>query len=472
MREEAKKWSLDVLQMHSALMYDTLIHSHNITTEHLKQYEFEDQEGLELPQPLKGYFAVKEVDGKKVKYFVESQFLSELPIRVNDTETLLFKESSRSKSEVLRPTNCTAFRVNPEKIFNTAKELIDTIAPFNHTRPEMWTLNKIIAIMGYVGRTYIGICSASEFGKSSAYLVIDAITKKCPVFQPRSVPGILTQITSDGNIVFDEVQKVTSEVKNVMENFALQVAGNAPIYINGARKAVGTKQRYDVSLQSITFLYNIWSNYANPEEEFFDNIWSNKKAIDSRFLKVKLEGVLTERFDKNFDIVKVAEDNKMFYMKVAKHLLFLKHQKQSNSYTRRYSRTQELNLKGRHKLIYDEITWGIDCYSESQKEYDDYVNLLNGCINSYKEMLGDQPITYHQSENKPLNVFNEPAMVVEEETIEDEPTPKPSMLEYIKSNQPVEIDKVIELYGEDNIDEAKKKGDIYESKRGYLAVLE
>jgi hypothetical protein len=252
--------------------------------------------------------------------------------------------------------------------------------------------------VGYVGKLFVGVCSSSEFGKTSIYLTLDSITKKCPVFQPRSVPGVLAQITGDGNIVFDESQEVSSEVRQCMENFSLQVGGNSPIYINGAMKSANTKPRYNVAQQSITYLYNVYNHYREPSKQFFDYIWVNQRAMDSRFLKMKFDGVLLEKFDKDFNIVQVAKDNRGFYMSVAKHLLYLKQLKLTNSYQRRYSIPMELPLKGRHKTIYDEITWGIDVYSESQDEYNKFVRLLDSCILEYREMLGETvPVVKQES---------------------------------------------------------------------------
>ena len=248
----------------------------------------------------------------------------------------------------------------------------------------------MIATMAYVGKTFMGICSQSEFGKSSIFEIMHSITQKSPVFQPRSIPGILQQITGDGNMVFDEVHKSNAETKNCMENYTLQVAGNKPVYINGAMKSANTKARYDVAQQSITYLYNLKEYYSNSEE-FFDCLFSNNQAIDSRLLKIKLDGKLLELFDKNFDMEKAAQENKMFYMKIAKHLLWLKKEKFSNSYSRRYATMNNLALKGRKKQIYDEITWMIDRYSQNGREYLNLVTLLDKCIMDYQKMVNAEP---------------------------------------------------------------------------------
>ena len=391
MRESVRRWHSIVLQTYNAQMFESLIYAHNIITESPKIYTFQDKDGVDiLDKTYRGFLAMKDADGQKTKYFLPEVLRKELPVRIETSQDIFLKESSKATSVISDPLDVTPFRIVAKKCWESNKEFIDDIAPFEHTEPDMWTLNKIIAIMGYIGKTFCGVCSLSEFGKSSIYLILDALTQKVPVFQPRSVPGVLAQITGEGNMVFDEVHDSPSDVKSCMENFSLQVGGNSPVYINGAMRSKNTKPKYDVSQQSISYLYNVYSNYSKPAEQFWDSIWSNKKAMQSRFLRIKLDGKLLEKFDKDFDVPKIAEENKMLYVNIAKHLLYLRQLKFRNTYEKRFKpNTEQIALKGRHEIIYNEIVWGIDLYSTSQEEYNKLTSLLDSCINSYKEMLGE-----------------------------------------------------------------------------------
>jgi len=414
MREEIQKFHTLVLATYQAQMFETLIFSHNIVTTGVRAFQFEDKEELELPTLLRGFLAMKDIDGRKTKYFLEEEYYSELPIRVNDYEEILLKDGSKSKSVILRPTDITPFRIKAEKCWDNDKEFVDCIAAFKHSQPDQWTLNKLIAIISYVGKITVGICSSPEFGKSSIYNTLHGITQKCPVFRPRSVPGVLAQITSDGNMIFDDIHAVLSEVKKIIEAFSFCVGGNDPIYINGALKSKHTKPKYDISKQSVTFLYNLYSNYSNPEKQFWDNIWLGKDALKTRFLCLKLDGKLEEEFDKNFNVTKVADENKMFYIKIAKHLLYLKDIKFNNTYQRRYVNGSPLHLQGRHKILYEEITWMIDVYSDSKEEYDKFIGLLNKAIQDYEQMIQFTPPVINQG-------TPQQELVVEEENVKEQP---------------------------------------------------
>ena len=464
MRQEVQKWENMVLSAYQAGMYESLIHVHNITTESSKHYSFEDEHEIELPLQLRGYFAFKDLDGKKSKFFIEEKYYHELPIRVNAYEEIFFRDSGKVRSIVLRPIDITPFRIKPQKVWEDNHKFVDIIAPFQHTHPEYWNLSKIVAMMGYVGKTFCCISSLSEFGKSSIYSIMNAITQKVPVFQPRSVPGVLAQITGDGNMVFDEVHDAPSEVKACMENFSLQVAGSSSIYINGAMRSKNTKAKYDVAQQSITYLYNVFTHYSDPTKQFWDNIWSNTKAMQSRFLRLKFDGRLEEKFDKDFDVIAEAENNRMLYVKIAKHLLYLKQIKLNNSYKRKYQVQSNIHLKGRHKICYDEITWGLDLYSKDQKEFSDYVSLLDKSIHGYKEMIGQETLHHIVPNFDPQT------------NLEEVRSDKERIIDYLREKKIATVSEIESDLGIKNadelIDKLSKEYAIFEPQRGSWSVLE
>jgi len=378
MEENKQLWMLDVLGSHNNKLYATLLYERELQSNNLKEVEFENTEKEALI--FRGYFANK----NRRKYWIDEEILKHLPIRIGEQN----QELVNKEDVVIRPLNPTPFKITPEKKYST-KELIDNFAPFKHSNPLMWTLAKILAMSGFVCRTYVCISSESAFGKSSIYDLIHFLTDSSPVFKPRSVPGVLNHINGNGNMVFDETHRCKKEVRDIIEEFALQIGGGKTTYINGAMKSGGTKSKYDCTLQSITFLFNNTTNYENPLKDYFEFIFSNNKAINDRFLKVKLDGVLTEEFNKEFDIEGTAEANKMTYINYAKTLLFLQHQKQTNSYERRFKTNSSLRFKGRRRMGFNEVSWLIDSYCDNQEQYDLLIKTFEQSIVGYDEMVAD-----------------------------------------------------------------------------------
>jgi len=378
MNEEGRKFHNEVLNLYREEMYSSLIYEHNVVSDTLKEIEFEDSLGSKS-SPIRGFFAKKD----RHKYFLTEKIFKLLPIRVKDkNEELIHQENV-----IIKPLNPTPFKITPEKKFE-AREFIDGFLPFEHSNPMHFLLMKMVSLVSCFGRTYICIASEPNFAKTSAFDVLDSLTDRSPVFKPRSVPGVLNHINGTGNIVFDEVHDCKKEIKEIMEEFALQIGGGKSTYINGALKSAKTKMKYSCTLQSITFLYNSTHNYGHKAPKiYFDFIFSNNKAIDNRFLKIKFDGELTEKFDRNFNLKKEAVDNKGYYVKFAKQMLYYQELKQSNGYERRYNTTSELKLRGRRKNILDEITWLMDMYAKDQEEYDTLYYELEKCILSYREMI-------------------------------------------------------------------------------------
>ena len=373
--ESIMRFHLDTISTHNSILYDTLIQPHHVTSDNLKSVLFDG-----ASEEDRGYFARKD----KRKYWIDEAHLEILPLRIKDTQELQYKEDI-----ILKPINVSTFRINAEHTI-PMKELIDQFCPFTHSNPDAWTLMKMVAITGYIGKTFVCVASEPNFGKTSVFSVLHGITDKCPVFKPRSIPGVLNKINIIGNMVFDEAHEVQKEIRVIMEEFTLCIGGGSTTYINGAMKSHLTKNKYDCSLQSITFLYNNVDCYKQPDKSYFEVIWKNNKAMDDRLLKLQLTGRMTQSFSRDFNIKQQAEDNKTYYINFAKELAYLQEYKKSGAYEKRYTDMKPnpmLNIKGRKLQIWNEILWIIDQYSQSQQEYNKWIKLLEDAVNDYKTMI-------------------------------------------------------------------------------------
>jgi hypothetical protein len=190
------------------MMYDTLIQACNIITDTVKEFVLLEKKLDSNKEPYyqewvaRGYLAVKEIDGQKVKYFIQEQFMSYLPIKVTETAEFFIQES-KAKSIVQVVQNPTPFKIVPQQCFDDNHAFIDEITPFAHSNPDGQTLMKLCAFQSFIGKTFMGLCSESEFGKTGIFRIVDGLTEKSIVYQPRSVPGVLIQINGDGNMAFD-----------------------------------------------------------------------------------------------------------------------------------------------------------------------------------------------------------------------------------------------------------------------------
>lgn len=384
MREEAKAWHMDVLDAHQSSLYENLVYPHHVTSTTLKEIGFENSKDT---KPIRGYFAYKENSQGKVKYFVDEIVYPLLPVRMyGEKEELLLKKSSNENEVIFRYLSPIPFKIRAKDTM-TARQLVDGFVPFLHSNPRQWMLLKFVGVASYIGQTFICICSESEFGKSSIFEVTNSITNRVPVYQPRSIPGVLIHLDGQGNIVWDEAHKCDKAIRDIMEQVSLQLGGGKKTYINGATKSSITKERYSCTNQSLTYLFNPLEYYSEPKKQFFDFMFANNEAMETRFLKLRLKGKLVEKFDKDFDIIGTSKANLDYYLSFAKKLMHLAEIKRTGGYIRRWNTNTLLEIKGRRKQVFDEVTWIMDMYSDNQTEYDDWVQELEKAIMDYKEMM-------------------------------------------------------------------------------------
>ena len=394
MRQEIRRLHLDCLAQHNNNLFLDLLHPHNISSG-IKEIEFEEEiNGIrDVTRAKKGVFLTKTVGDLERKYFLDEPILYDkegkinLPMKVNKAKDLYLRTGTGKYDVIIRPTEIKPFQIKPEMTMPVRK-LIDDITMFEHSNKYHQRLNAFFAVVAFAGKTFIAISSNSEFGKSSTFDLIHAVTDKSPVFKPRSIPGVLHMINETGNLVFDEVQECEKKVRDIIEEITMYLAGGKTYYQNGALKGQGLKQRYNCNNQSITYLYNNTTHYSNPKKEFFDFVWANQTGMNSRILKVKLDGVLTEKFDKDFDIPKTAEENKMYYIALAKELLWLQEVYKTHSYKPRFTYECSVKgVKGRRKQVYDAVTYLIDMWADDSTEYITMCAVFDKAIQDYIDMI-------------------------------------------------------------------------------------
>jgi hypothetical protein len=128
-------------------------------------------------------------------------------------------------------------------------------------------------------------------------------------------------------------------------------------------------------------------------------MFENNSAIDNRFLKVMLEGVLEEDFKINFNITKVAEENKMYYIKLAKHLLWLMQERQNNNLHKRFKVNDSiLTLKGRRKDVFENIDIILHQFAKDNVQYNQWHSALEQGVINYKAMFNTCSNTLNYTE--------------------------------------------------------------------------
>lgn len=240
------------------------------------------------------------LEENRVKYLLGQDAISNLPIKVEQSD--LHEKHYRGKVFYFI-NQYKSMKFKPEKKMSF-KELVDCIAPFDHSNPVDFTLLKIIALASYINRINCRIASGSEFGKDSVFTIIQMLRNDVSVYNPSTRASIEARLYNK-LLVLNELTNIKGEQKTLVEEMLLELGGFKPVYEKGSRASTvhNTRETYDVTELSLIILYNVLQYYDSQGsgKKYFDKIF--QKAVLYRYLPFKFNGKLSlGQFDKNENI--------------------------------------------------------------------------------------------------------------------------------------------------------------------------
>jgi hypothetical protein len=186
-------------------------------------------------------------------------------------------------------------------------------------------------------------------------------------------------------LVVNEVNNIPTAEWEVIQQFLLDVGAHKPEVPKHSRAYGGTREILDISLLSLSLMYNDITDYPVPDE-YFDSV--TKRAVKDRFPALRFWGVLQEDFNQlkavdissfvkaNFDKYKTLIYNIAYYRE---HLL---------DETKKYKESPMLSdIPERWKINLGRLFKLCAAYSLTQDEYDTIVQQIYNCVNDYAAML-------------------------------------------------------------------------------------
>jgi len=306
-----------------------------------------------------------------------------------------------------------------------------------------------MGLASYCSRTFIRLSTNPGFGKDSIKNTLHNLTGKVNNIKPRSIPGVLKELTADGEVVLNESSGMKKDIRDLLQEIILQLGDGSVTYANGALRsgAHQTKDKYDVHKLSITAMFNRVEDYKE-RDDFFDYQFSNNTAVKDRLLPIRLSGLLTENFQLDFDYNKLMKENTGFLADIIKNIEYWKenHLNELKPYI-----NPSNDIKGRHKQSLNVLFNFINLYSDSQEEHTKWCNLLLQRIKDYDSMInGDVFHTIPQAEEKDfMTVWKE-----------DAPTTLKCLQDFINSG-----------ISEDDVNKLKEEGIIVKFKSDGYGLL-
>jgi hypothetical protein len=322
-----------------------------------------------------------------IKYLLPSKYADGTEIKLVELLPIIPKDlqkvAYRGNAYMLinRPVPA---RFKPEKVMSF-KIFADSLNDLEHTNPEQRKLLMFIGLTSLMDRSNFRISSPPNFGKDSVVDTLGNLLGGCFTIENPTIAKLEYMTYAKWLAVNEIVDIQKAEWRNI-EQFLLSAGAHKPEITKHSRAiANGTKEIMDISKFSLSLLYNDIDCY--PEQDKYVDLVT-KRAVLDRFPALRLSGMLTEDFNKikNIDVAKFVEEHFNDY----KNLLytFTYYKQNINKELKRYN-ASKLNqgLPNRWLINIGRLLKTIDLYCDNQEEFDYWINIINECLQDYKDML-------------------------------------------------------------------------------------
>lgn len=443
MVKKNKVWDYGSVGAFFRLYYDKLLTENMITGGELYIEEYKDVDGSPTTCS-KFFFPLKK---GKFTYLIESKDIKGLPIMVHHYERMSYSGKGYRLADDIEP-----MRITPEKTMSF-RELVNNFANIAHDRPNMDLLWRLVSVVSFVDRINVRVATNPEFGKDSKLNIINSLTGEIGKISNPTIAK-LEYLLFNKVCFINEVAGINSQSRQDVEQFLLQCGDFNNEYVKRSRASAGSSEKYDISKMSLVIAYNDLSQYTNTSK-YFDFLWTNTGAINNRILPLLFSGKIIEDFNEVFDAEIVARENREFYIKFLRALLYFKGTSITTLKWKQPSFEFGTDRWKRNFLII--LRW-IDLYAESQEEFDLISKGLFECHLRYNRMIhGDK--SERVVEEEPLSVIEESMMASDEQGVLDK-----------LKNGSCNVDDL--GVSDELLEKMKKKGDIFEEKPGVVRLLE
>jgi hypothetical protein len=184
-------------------------------------------------------------------------------------------------------------------------------------------------------------------------------------------------------MVFNEMGNLKGEDKHNIQQFLLATGGFFNSYLKRTRAQDSTSEVYDISKLSLGIIYNPPLDYVEKGQEYFDTMFT--KAVANRFIPFYFDGELNEKFDSEFDVNKVVEENDILYKKVISTILWYKENDIKSKYQLPSKIVFNDDLK-RFERSFLKICDYVSEYAKDETEFKELVLELWNCYEAFNRL--------------------------------------------------------------------------------------
>ena len=397
---------------------------------------------------------------EKKEYLLLNEDAKDLPLRMNQTRII---KDDKSIYHFVHDTNKVGF--SPKKHYDF-RGLIDKFCEIKHSNKEHQKLKWIIAVGSFLARLNLRICSNTELGKDSTFIILSHLSNKSAVFdKPKTLAKLEYGLLNDVLMV-NELVPNTEEQRHGLNDFLLSMGSLSPSYSKKTRSGVGTMETYDMTKFSLIICYNTLQEIAEKDKQnYFDYAFGQN--VLQRFMPFKFSGKIdVKQFHEpcGYD-----EDVDMQLLEIARSIEWYRQNWQTE---KKQWQLQMPMLGERWELVFSRIMDFISLYAKTEEEARKMGNMLLDCHNAYKRMLSNNNLIKDYEKTEIEVVEQLPNGKIEAEVI-DLSGDSVSPLDYLRQNGgQADIGVFVNRFGEIVKDKLLKQGDAFMPKAHIIKILE
>ena len=325
-----------------------------------------------------------------VRYLVSDKDKHDNPVHIKDVLPLLpnmpielgyrgnvYKHVLKPVSRKTRPVQSISF-----------KEMISEMTGIQSNNQNHQIVLNILAFVARNTKTNFAMSSNPGFGKDFNIVRHNALSNKCATIESPTRAKLELMSPLMHLLMVNEICSMSGEAWRIVQGYLLSFGAHLE-EVSRHSCGVGRAEVLQVKNLSLILAFNDITNYKKPMEKFFD--YATDDAVLDRFPKFRLWGDYTEDFNllkqgihipsyvqDNIDAFKELRSNYEFYGKALRE--------RSKEVLHGYNRTSFGVHVGRDNTNMNNILDGFDMFSESQEEFNKWIDIIKLSQRDYSTM--------------------------------------------------------------------------------------
>jgi hypothetical protein len=236
----------------------------------------------------------------------------------------------------------------------------------------------------FIARRNGKIFITGNTGKDSVIDISSSLFGGCGTVESPTIAKLEDRASVLKLLVVNEVVDIKKEDWDNIQQFLLTAGAHKNEVTKHSRAFQNVKEIIDVKDFSLSIYFNDISCYPKPEK-YFDAV--TKEAVKDRFPSFRFWGRYTEDFNslKNVDVksyvnARIEQIKELIYN-------YTYYKNNFRNYTHNYKQDSLMKFSGRDAVNMGRLLKVIDFYCESQKEFDEWMNVINDSMEDYIVML-------------------------------------------------------------------------------------